>query len=397
MTVASLDPSNFATPVSASARRATPGWVCVWLWTVAGLVILMVMVGGATRLTGSGLSITQWRPIAGALPPLSPADWSAEFARYQASSQYRLLNAGMSLADFKSIYWWEWGHRQLGRFIGFVYGGVFLLGLAMRALPWRVGLRLALMGLLLGFQGLIGWIMVASGLKAGMTAVEPLDLAAHLLFASLFLATLVAMATSLRRQNSPGPAGVPSSAPLWAPTWAPTWAPWLSRLLLGLILLQLVFGALVAGSHAGLVYNSWPTMDGRFLPPLGELFASSPWWTNIFENVTLIQLDHRLFAYAVLALAFWNAAIWSRRGHDRGLARLAVALAFLVLAQVGLGIVTLLFAVPLAAALAHQLLAMLVLAVAVRLVVRSGRLALPPSSAALPAAGNPLAAHVATR
>ncbi len=392
MTVASLDPSNLATAASASARRAVPDWVCVWLWTVAGLVILMVMVGGATRLTGSGLSITQWQPIAGALPPLSAADWSAEFARYQASSQYRLLNAGISLADFKSIYWWEWGHRQLGRFIGFVYGGVFLLGLAMRAFPWRTGLRLALMGLLLGFQGLIGWIMVASGLKAGMTAVEPLDLAAHLLLASLFLATLVAMATSVGRQNSPDP-GVPPSAP----TWAPTWAPRLSRLLLGSILLQLVFGALVAGSHAGLVYNSWPTMDGRFLPPLGELFASSPWWTNIFENVTLIQLDHRLFAYAVLALAFWNAAIWSKRGHDRGLARLAVALAFLILAQVGLGIVTLLLAVPLIAALAHQLLAMLVLAAAVRLVVRSGRPVLPPPSAALPAAGSPLAAHVATR
>ena len=196
MTATPLDLTTFPAPTGAATRRDVAAWVRTWLWIVAGLVILMVVVGGATRLTGSGLSITQWRPVTGALPPLSDADWAAEFARYRESSQYQLLNAGMALADFKSIYWWEWGHRQLGRFIGLAYLGGFLFGLARRAFPFRVGLKLALMGLLLGFQGAIGWVMVASGLKPGMTAVEPVDLAAHLLLASLFLVTLVAMATS---------------------------------------------------------------------------------------------------------------------------------------------------------------------------------------------------------
>jgi cytochrome c oxidase assembly protein subunit 15 len=345
----------------------------------------MVVVGGATRLTGSGLSITQWRPVTGALPPLSEADWAAEFARYRDSSQYQLLNAGMSLADFKSIYWWEWGHRQLGRFIGLVYLGGFLFGLARRAFPLDVGTKLALMGLLLGFQGAIGWVMVASGLKPGMTAVEPVDLAAHLLFASLFLSTLVAMATSLGRRGLPGSAGLPASAP------------WLSKLILGAVLLQITLGGLVAGSHAGLVYNTWPDMDGRLLPPVSEIFAASPWWANAFENVTLIQLDHRLVAYLVLALVLANAVIWGRRGADPARARLAFALLALALAQIGLGILTLVFAVPLAAALSHQLLAMFVVAAAVRFATLCRRPRFPESSTALSDAEGPLAAHVATR
>jgi cytochrome c oxidase assembly protein subunit 15 len=378
-----LDRSNFSAPALLGARRATPGWVPVWLWIVALLVILMVVVGGATRLTGSGLSITQWRPITGALPPLTAADWAAEFARYRDSPQYQLLNSGMSLADFQAIYWWEWAHRQLGRFIGLVYAGVFLFGLAKRAFPVGVGVRLALMGMLLGFQGLIGWIMVASGLKPGMTAVEPVDLAAHLLFASLFLAALVAMATSLSGGRLE--AGMPASAR------------WLSKLLCCLILLQLVLGALVAGSHAGLVYNSWPTMDGRFLPPFVELFAASPWFANFFENVTLIQLDHRLLAYLVLALALGNAAIWLGRGRDRAATRLAVILAILVLAQIGLGIATLLLAVPFALALAHQLFATLVLTASVRLATLCGGPRVPMRAETPYEGESPLAAHVATR
>ena len=187
MSTISVETSPAAVSGSRTGLRSLPGWVRAWLWCVVGLVVLMVMVGGATRLTGSGLSITQWRPVTGALPPLSAADWAAEFARYRDSPQYQILNAGMSLTDFQSIYWWEWGHRQLGRFIGFVYAAGFVLGLVTRAFPLAVGARLALMGLLLGFQGLIGWVMVASGLKPGMTAVEPVDLAAHLLLASLFL------------------------------------------------------------------------------------------------------------------------------------------------------------------------------------------------------------------
>jgi cytochrome c oxidase assembly protein subunit 15 len=218
-----------------------------------------------------------------------------------------------------------------------------------------------------------------------MTAVEPVDLAAHLFFASLFLTTLVAMATSLRRRGSSDAPGQPAGAS------------WLSKLTLGLVLLQITLGALVAGSHAGLVYNTWPDMDGHLVPPLAELLAESPWWANVFENVTLIQFDHRLFAYLVLALALANAALWARRGSDAGRRSLAFTLLALMLAQVALGIVTLLFAVPLAAALSHQLLAMFVLVTTVRLATLCYAARFPAPSSAPSGAEGPLAAHVATR
>ena len=236
------------------------------------------------------------------------------------------------------------------------------------------------MGVLLGFQGVIGWIMVASGLKAGMTAVEPLDLAAHLLFASLFLVTLVALVTALGENGAfPAKAASPRHAAL------------MSKLILPLVLTQLALGALVAGSHAGLLYNTWPDMDGRFVPPLGELFSVSPWWVNPFENATLIQLDHRLLAYGLLALVLANAFIWWR-GEGGAPRRLALLLAGIVLAQVALGIATLLHAVPLGLALAHQLLAMFALVAATRLAVLSRS----AKSVSL-AVARPLAAPVATR
>jgi cytochrome c oxidase assembly protein subunit 15 len=380
MTLSTVDAPAFGVAPPAGVRRALPVWVGAWLWATAGLVILMVVVGGATRLTGSGLSITQWRPVAGALPPLSHADWLAEFSRYQESSQAQLLNAGMSLSQFKHIFWWEWAHRQLGRFIGLFFAGGFVFGLATRQFSWRLGSALAGMGVLLGFQGVIGWIMVASGLKAGMTAVEPLDLAAHLLFASLFLVTLVALVTALGKNGAfPAKAASPRHAAL------------MSMLILPLVLTQLALGALVAGSHAGLLYNTWPDMDGRFVPPLGELFSVSPWWVNPFENATLIQLDHRLLAYGLLALVLANAFIWWR-GEGGAPRRLALLLAGIVLAQVALGIATLVHAVPLGLALAHQLLAMFALVAATRLAVLSRS----AKSVSL-AVARPLAAPVATR
>ncbi|MBV9568293.1 MAG: COX15/CtaA family protein, partial [Hyphomicrobiales bacterium] len=360
MARSTLEVPAFSLAGSAEARPAVPGWISVWLWATAALVILMVVVGGATRLTGSGLSITQWRLVSGALPPLSNADWLAEFARYRESSQSKLLNAGMILQEFKHIFWWEWAHRQLGRFIGLFFAGGFLFGLATRQFSRRLAASLAAMGLLLGFQGVIGWIMVASGLKPGMTAVEPIDLAAHLLFASLFLMTLVALATALGE----GKAFQDRNAP-------PFGAAPLSKLILVVVLVQLVLGALVAGSHAGLLYNTWPDMDGRLVPPLSELFAAAPWWANPFENPTLIQFDHRLLAYAVLALAIADAVIWWSRGGAGAPRKLALLLAGLALAQVALGIATLVLAVPLSLALTHQLLAMFVLLVATRLAVLS--------------------------
>jgi cytochrome c oxidase assembly protein subunit 15 len=381
MTLSTREAPAFGLVASAMAGRSLRRWVGAWLWATAVLVILMVVVGGATRLTGSGLSITQWRPITGVLPPLSNADWLAEFLRYQESSQAKLLNAGMSLQEFKHIFWWEWAHRQLGRLIGLFFAGGFLFGLATRQFSWRLGAVLAAMGMLLGFQGVVGWIMVASGLKVGMTAVEPLDLAAHLFFASLFLVTLVAVATALGQKETSLARGT-----------APRHAALLSKLILASVLVQLVLGALVAGSHAGLLYNTWPDMDGRLVPPLAELFSATPLWANLFVNVTLVQFDHRLLAYGVLALALANAFAWVGEGGASAARGHAFFLAGFVLAQVGLGIATLVLAVPLGLALGHQLLAMLVLLVATRLAVLSR----PAGEGAFATAG-PLAAPVATR
>jgi heme a synthase len=381
--MASLAATTHHSDIAGRVDAGMPPWVRAWLWSLAGLVIVTVMVGGATRLTGSGLSITEWRPITGALPPLSRTDWLSEFARYQASPQYQLLNQGMSLAAFKAIYWWEWSHRQLGRFIGLVFALGFAAGLATRAFPWRVGVRLAGVGLLLAIQGLVGWIMVASGLKLGMTAVEPVDLAAHLFLASLFLASVVATASAEEAIPATGGREWPArSLPPGATTTAWT--------LLSALLAQIALGALVAGSHAGLVYDTWPGMGGSIVPPLAELFAASPWWSNVFENVSLIQLDHRLAAYAVLALALWNAILWSKSGADTMLRRLAWALAGLIATQVAIGVGTLILAVPPQLALAHQFIAMLVLVAATRLAMLVRRRSAVPASPVIAACASPL-------
>jgi heme a synthase len=335
--------------------------VTLWLWMIAALVLIMVTVGGATRLTGSGLSITEWRPVTGAIPPLNEAAWLLEFDKYRQIPQYQLLNKGMSLGDFKFIYWWEWGHRQLGRFIGALYLGGWLWFAVSRRVSLRLGLTLFAMGLLLATQGAVGWIMVASGLKAGMTAVAPVKLTLHLTLASLFLASVVAMATHL----SPPRAGNAVTA----------------RKLLGgsiallvLVFVQIALGGLVAGSKAGLAYNTWPLMDGAFIPPASVLFAVSPWVENFADNVALVQFNHRMTAYVLFGLTLWHW--WQARSIGGSPARRTTALTGLMLAQVVLGVVTLLLAVPLWAGLAHQALAMLVLSMAVVHVVRLWRVKL---------------------
>ncbi|PTM43554.1 COX15/CtaA family protein [Bosea sp. 124] len=336
-------------PVSETARGASHAGIRRWLWIVAALVFVMVVVGGATRLTGSGLSITEWKPITGALPPLSAEAWASEFGKYRESPQYRLLNEGMSLGEFQFIYWWEWGHRQLGRFIGLVYLAGFLVVAARRLLPWRQVLVLFGMGLLLGLQGTIGWIMVASGLEPGMVAVAPVKLTLHLSFAALFFASVVAFATWLtpaRRSEQARGRG------------------WALALLL-LIFVQIALGGLVAGSKAGLTYNTWPLMDGALVPPPAALFVQTPFWENFVDNAVLVQFNHRLGAYLLLALALWHALSLRRSAPGSGGARRATAIAGLTLAQAALGIVTLLLVVPLWAGLAHQALAFMVLAMGV--------------------------------
>lgn len=330
------------------ARARAPGVVRAWLYLLAALVVAMVAVGGATRLTGSGLSITEWRPVTGAIPPLSEAAWLAEFDKYRASPQYRLLNQGMSLGEFRFIYWWEWGHRQLGRLIGLAFFLPLLWFWAKGHLTRRLALTLLAIGAAGALQGAVGWIMVASGLEPGMIAVAPIKLTLHLVIASAILSALVWVATGLSR-----PAGEGAVPALACPAVA----------LAGLILVQIALGGLVAGSKAGLTYNTWPLMDGRLVPPLAELFAVTPWIENFVDNVALVQLDHRLVAYALVAFAIWHAArAWREGGAPAGR---AAAVAALALAQMALGIITVVLAVPLWAGLAHQLLAMALLWVAV--------------------------------
>lgn len=318
----------------------------IWLVTLIVLVLIMVTVGGATRLTGSGLSITEWKPVLGAIPPLNEADWLKEFSLYKASPQYQLLNSGMALGEFQFIYWWEWGHRQLGRFIGLVMLGGFLAFFLTKAIRGRLaGLTFGL-GLLLGLQGAIGWIMVASGLEPGMVAVAPIKLTLHLVFACLFFIGLVTMAARL---GSFGQAA-PASSGLRIAAWG----------LVIALLAQIALGGLVAGSKAGFTYNTWPLMDGELIPGAGKLFVVPAFWENFAHNPTLVQFNHRIGAYLVLALTFWHALA----AHGTAVSRRAWHLFALVLAQGMLGIVTLLLVVPLWAGLAHQALALLVLAYA---------------------------------
>ena len=354
-----------AEPVSATPDPYKA--VRLWLLIVAVLVFAMVVVGGATRLTDSGLSITEWRPVTGALPPLSHAQWLAEFAKYQASSQYDLVNRGMSLADFQFIYWWEWAHRLLGRLIG-----------AAMLLPWlfflirgRFDRRLAMVtfgiGLLIGFQGLVGWLMVASGLNPGMVAVAPLKLMFHLTLACLIFAALIWVALGLKAPRDRGPV-----------------SPHLRRgglAVLVLLFVQIMLGALVAGNDAGMRFNDWPLMDGALVPPLAQLFDKPSTLEAFVDSLALTQFNHRLGAYALFALALWH--MLAARGS--GFAKSATVLFGLITAQAIIGITTLVLVVPLWAGLLHQAFAVLVVGHAVGHVhglMRARRLPEAPSAPA---------------
>lgn len=330
----------------------------LWIGALAFLVFCMVVVGGATRMTGSGLSITEWRPVTGAIPPLDQQAWTIEFDKYRASPQYQLLNKGMSLPEFKEIYWWEWSHRQLGRLIGIVFGVGFLVFAGSGVLRGRMLLTVGALGLLGGIQGAIGWIMVASGLKPGMTAVAPVKLMLHLVTASLIFTGLVAVWVELARGaretlSSQGRRVVASVAASHGAT-----------ILLALVLLQIALGALVAGSRAGLTYNTWPLMDGEFIPSLDGLLIVKPVIENFADNPLTVQFNHRMVAYLLFGVAIWHAIAMWRRQEEAGVVRRAGVLAGLVTSQAGIGIATLLLQVPLALGLLHQAFAMFVLGMA---------------------------------
>jgi cytochrome c oxidase assembly protein subunit 15 len=333
--------------------------VQAWLAFVALLVLAMITVGGATRLTDSGLSITEWQPILGAIPPLTDAHWLEAFAKYQQIPEYHLVNKGMSLEAFKAIYWWEWSHRFLGRMIGVAFGLPLLFFWLKGAL--RPGYPAKLAGVLaLGaLQGGIGWFMVKSGL-VDRVDVSQYRLALHLTVAFLILALVVWLALSLGRRGE-----------TQASSKVPTLAPWI----LGAVLLQVVLGAFVAGLKAGLLYNTWPSMNGMLIPD--DLLAMEPWYLNPFENPSMAQFDHRLVAYAVLVLAaveVWRLARAGTRSEVKGSSHLLLAA---VVAQAALGIWTLLHAVPLHLGIAHQAGAALVLIVAVRHLHVTRRVATP--------------------
>ena len=334
------------------ADRMRP--VRLWLWLLAAMVFAMVLVGGATRLTESGLSITEWKPITGVLPPLSDVEWAAEFEKYKQIPQYKEMFAGMSLAQYKVIFFWEWGHRLLGRLIGLVFVLPFLFFLFTGRI--RGNLIWKLLGLLaLGaIQGGIGWWMVKSGL-AGRTEVAAERLAIHLLLASLTFVGLIWIALGLRKkEREPTPKDVRAEA---------------SGLVIAL-LIQIGLGALVAGARAGLTYNTWPLMDGYIVPPVEKLMSLKPAWMNFLENPTMLQFQHRMFAYLVVLLIFGHALKIARSTASKGAGRRSMVLLALALVQVALGVLTLLFVlpagkIPIHLALAHQGVAFLLLGMAV--------------------------------
>jgi cytochrome c oxidase assembly protein subunit 15 len=331
--------------------------VAVWLLVVAALVLAMVVVGGTTRLTDSGLSITQWKPVTGVLPPMNLADWQAEFDRYRDIPQYKLVNPNMDLAQFKTIYWWEWSHRLLGRLVGVAFAVPLIWFAVRRKIPQRLMLRLGGLFILGGLQGAVGWWMVASGLS-DRVSVAPERLMIHLGLAFALLGALVWTAldawSGWARQTLPSPWG---RRALW---------------LLGLIYLQILLGALVAGNDAGLIYNDWPLFNGRLVP---DAYAGANLWATFAHSQGAVQMHHRLVAYllTLVALAIGVAA-WRSRYLALESKLLAVGVAALVLVQASLGIATLMTRVPIGLGIAHQLTAALLLCLGVAFAWRVRRI-----------------------
>jgi cytochrome c oxidase assembly protein subunit 15 len=331
-----------------SEPRDRLGAVAIWLFVCCALIFLMVVVGGITRLTLSGLSITEWQPVVGVMPPLSAADWATEFAKYKAIPEYRAVHSGMTLDEFKSIYWWEYAHRLLGRLIGVAFAiplAWFLVRgkLPRRAIPALCGV------LLLGFaQGGLGWYMVESGL-ADRVEVSQYRLVAHLALALAIYSAILWVALGIVR----GPAReAPESG------WRRA-----ADAVLSLVALAIAAGGFVAGTRAGLTYNTFPLMDGKLVP---DGYAQlHPFFLNWFENVAAVQFDHRLLAAtaAIVVMLLWAAGWWAVLLRP---ARTALhGLAGVTLLQVALGIATLLLIVPIPLAAAHQAGAVLLLTAAI--------------------------------
>lgn len=320
--------------------------MAVWLFVMCGLVAAMVIVGGATRLTDSGLSITEWRPVTGAIPPLSEEAWQEELQKYRQIPEYQQINYGMSLDEFKFIYWWEWGHRMLGRIIGLAFFVPMVFFIATRQTARPLALKLVGLFVLGGLQGALGWYMVQSGLSERVD-VSQYRLAAHLSLAVILFGLMFWLALSLwpvRRVEAP------------------------RGLYLGAVLLtvgvfaQMTLGAFVAGLRAGRTFNTWPLMDGKFFPD--GYFAGTPGFNDLFETIAAVQFNHRIGAYLLVAGAVWFY-LAARKTDAEFRARLVLISVF---AQMLLGIWTVLAATPISLGLLHQGGALIVFAAALYLV-----------------------------
>ena len=319
----------------------------VWLMILFALVFIMIAVGGLTRLTDSGLSITEWRPITGALPPMSEAEWKSEFDKYKAIDEFRIQNSWMEMADFKVIYWWEWGHRQLGRVIGLVWALGFGYFAIRRQIPTGWNGKLVWLGVLGGAQGAIGWWMVESGVTQGegMTDVASYRLATHLGLAFIILGYIAWYIMQMGR----------TASDLLQARRARETKQWgMSTGLLHFAFLQILLGALVAGIDAGRSYTDWPTMGGQWFP--ATAFSFEPMWRNFFESPGLVQFMHRVTGYL---LAVFAVIVWLRgrkSSHPKTRFAFNAVLAAMAL-QIVLGIITVLYAAPMHIAIVHQALA----------------------------------------
>lgn len=334
----------------AMARPTADRALVAWLACCGVLIFATVVLGAAVRLTGSGLSMVDWRPLTGAIPPLDSADWLRAFAAYQQSPEFRLVNPGMTMAGFKFIFWFEYAHRLLGRVIGVAFLLPFLFFLAAGRVSRQVAVRLWALFALGAAQGVIGWLMVKSGLT-GAPHVSHYRLALHFMLAAAIYAYLVRVTVGVARRtvDSAGTVTVARAATVTVT----------GKIALAVILVTMLTGAFVAGSRAGFAYNTWPAMDGAWIPP--RLFALQPWWLNFTDNIVAVQFAHRWLA--MLALAATAVFAWRLIRGRRTVA--GVVLLTAAAMQVALGIATLLLRVPVALGVAHQAGAMLLLTAAV--------------------------------
>ena len=324
-------------------KSGARGAVRVWMMILFALVVVMIAVGGLTRLTDSGLSITEWKPITGALPPLSEAAWQIEFDKYRAIPEYQLQNKGMSMSEFQFIYWWEWGHRQLGRVIGLVWAIGFLAFWVARKIPTGWGSRMVLLGALGGLQGAVGWWMVSSGLTGTMLDVASYRLATHLGLAFVILGFISWFVFQL---------GQSEKDLIQRRRMRETRLFSMGTGLMHLAFLQILLGALVAGIDAGRNYVDWPLMAGGFFPP--DMFSLTPWWRNFFEDDGLVQFIHRIAGYALMIFAFvvWRVARKSGNMQVRFGFNAVLPMVFF---QMILGIITVMYSAPWQIAIVHQL------------------------------------------